>query len=216
MIELKSPNPKKHFSLWLLLSFITFSTIVGQEAPTREQILTGFHRTGLNTTPEDARLLKMLIKIHHAKRGVEIGSATGYGAVNMGLAFEQTGGKLWTIDIDPAMVEASQKVINEMKLAQTVTCVEGDALKVIPALEGPFDFIFIDAMKSDYGKYLAVVEPKLASEAVIVADNTIQYASSMKDFFERISNNRFYEMVTVQASKEKGDGMTIIFKSKRK
>jgi len=70
----------------------------------REAFIKQFHRIPLNTTPGDAMLLRILARASKAKRGVEVGSATGYGAINMGLAFEANGGRLYTIDIDPDMV----------------------------------------------------------------------------------------------------------------
>ena len=54
-----------------------------------------------------------------------------------------------------------------------MTVINGDALKTLPALEGEFDFVFIDANKPDYLKYLKAIEPKLKKGAVVVADNVI-------------------------------------------
>ena len=67
----------------------------------RNQFVKNFKRTGLNTTVGDAMMLRILVESSRLKRGVEVGSATGFGAVNMGIAFERTGGHLYTIDIDP-------------------------------------------------------------------------------------------------------------------
>ena len=94
----------------------------------------------------------------------------------------------------------------------TITVVEGDALKSIPALTGEFDFVFIDAEKPDYLKYLKAIEPKLKAGAVIVADNVIVYARAMNDFLSYVQNNPNYETVTLRASMDKGDGMTVSYK----
>jgi len=178
----------------------------------RNDFLKNFKRTWLNTTPEDAMLLRILVQTRNAQRGVEVGSATGYGALHMGIGFERTGGHLFTLEIDPAMVKACRANIAKMGLAKTVTCVEGDALKTLPKLEGQFDFVFIDALKSDYLKYLKALEPKLKKGAVIVADNTIRYAASMRDFLDYLATSPDYEMVTIRASDEKRDGMTIAYR----
>ena len=61
-----------------------------------------------------------------------------------------------------------------MELEKTVKVVEGDALEVLPQLEGEYDFVFIDAVKSDYLKYFKALEPKLMAGSVIVADNVIR------------------------------------------
>jgi predicted O-methyltransferase YrrM len=179
---------------------------------TRAQIIRDFRRTGLNTTPEDAMLLRVMIAARSARRGVEVGSATGYGAINMGVAFERNGGRLYTLEIDPAMARATRANIEKMGLQETVTVVEGDALVTMPKLEGEFDFVFIDAHKPDYLKYLKAIEPKLKVGAVVVSDNVIASANQMRDFLDYIHNSGVYETVTVRASDEKKDGMAISVK----
>ena len=132
----------------------------------------------------------------------------------MGLGFERNGGRLTTIDIDPKMVKIARDNVDKMKLGKTVIVVEGDALKVMPALEGQYDFVFIDAVKRDYFKYLKAIEPKLKPGAVIVADNVIKSAKEMPDFLEAVQNSPNYHTVIIRASEEKGDGMAVIYKVK--
>ena len=178
----------------------------------RTMFIKNFQRTILNTTPGDAKFLQIMVESSGAKRGVEIGSATGYGAIHMGMAFERNGGHLYTIDIDPAMVKVCRKNLQEMALEKTVTCLEGDALEVIPQLQGMYDFVFIDAHKSDYLKYFKAIEPKLQRNAVIAADNVIVYADAMRDFLDAVAADPKYEMVILKASEEKKDGMALIYK----
>ena len=73
---------------------------------TRQDFVKNFKRIGLNTTPGDAAFLRIMVEISGAKRGVEVGTATGYGAIHMGCGFERNGGHLTTIEIDPRMAEA--------------------------------------------------------------------------------------------------------------
>ncbi len=186
------------------------SAPVSEEA--REKFIREFKRIRLNTTPGDAMLLRILVQTRGATRGVEVGSATGYGALHMGVGFERTGGQLITIDIDPDMVRACRENIRRAGLEKTVTVVEGDALKVLPALEGEFDFVFIDAVKRDYLKYLRAIEPKLKTGAVVVADNVIQFAREMQDYLDHVERGGAYETVIVRASMEKNDGMAISYK----
>ncbi|MFP4056220.1 MAG: O-methyltransferase [Candidatus Brocadiia bacterium] len=178
----------------------------------RKKFLEDFPRTGINTTPQDALLLRILVETGHAQRGIEVGSANGYGALNMGIGFERTGGHLYTIEIDPRRARECRANIRKMGLQESVTCVEGDALEVLPGMEGTFDFLFLDAVKSDYLKYLKAVEARLKPGAVVVADNTIRYAGAMRDFLDYIRRSPDYEMVTVRASDAKRDGMSIIYK----
>jgi predicted O-methyltransferase YrrM len=180
----------------------------------RKQFIEKFERTGLNTTPGDAMMLRILVESARAKRGVEVGSASGFGAINMGIAFERTGGHLYTLEINPQSAKVCRENLQKVGLEKVVTCIEGDALKMLPTLEGEFDFIFIDALKSDYLKYLKLVEAKLKPGAVVVADNVIRSANEMKDFLDYIQNSPDYDTVTIRASMEKNDGMTISYKIK--
>lgn len=178
----------------------------------RNQYLKDFQRIGLNTTPGDAMMLRILVAAREAKRGVEVGTATGFGALNMGIAFERTGGHLYTLDINPKMVEATREHLRNLGLDKTVTVVEGDALKTLRELDGEFDFAFLDAVKGDYMEYLKILEPKLKPGAIVVGDNVIKSARAMADFLEYIQTNPDYETVIIRASEEKGDGMSISYK----
>ncbi len=180
----------------------------------RKQFLEGFQRTGLNTTPGDAMMLRILVESRSAKRGIEVGVASGFGAINMGIGFERTGGHLYSIEIDPRSARQAKENVRKVGLEKTVTVVEGDALKVLPDLEGEFDFVFLDAVKSDYLKYLKLIEPKLAKGAVVVADNVIKSERAMSDFLGYVQTNPNYETVIIRASMEKGDGMSISYKER--
>jgi len=180
----------------------------------RADFIKDFQRIGLNTAPGDAAFLRIMVESCRAQRGVEIGTATGYGAIVMGLGFERTGGHLTTVDIDPKMVAAARQNLQKMQLDKVVTVVEGDALQVIPKLEGEFDFAFIDAVKQDYLKYFQGLEPKLKPGALIIADNVIKSASQMQDFLEFVQNSPNYHTTIIRASELKGDGMAVIYKVK--
>jgi predicted O-methyltransferase YrrM len=180
----------------------------------RERFVKNFQRTWLNTTEGDAMMLRILVESARAKRGIEVGSATGFGAINMGIAFERTGGHLYTLEINPQMVKECRENLKKVGLENIVTCIEGDALKTLPTLEGEFDFVFIDAVKRDYLKYLKLIEPKLKAGAVIVGDNVIRSAGAMKDFLDYIQENPNYDTVIIRASMEKNDGMSVSYKIK--
>jgi len=180
----------------------------------RKRFIKNFQRNWLNTTEGDAMMLRILAESAKAKRGLEVGSANGFGAINMGIAFERTGGHLYTLEIDPQSVKECRENLKKVGLENTVTCIEGDALKTLPTLEGEFDFVFIDAVKRDYLKYLKIIEPKLKPGAVIVADNVIRSARAMEDFLDYIQESPKYDTVIIRASMEKKDGMSVSYKIK--
>ena len=178
----------------------------------RKQYLEQFPWTTANTTAGDAMMLRILVESRNAKRGVEVGTNTGYGAINMGIGFERTGGRLTTVEINPRTVTAARDHLQKVGLDKVVTVVQGDALKVLPTLEGEFDFVFLDALKPDYLKYLKALEPKLKPGATLVADNVIDYAKQMPDFLEYIQSSPLYDTVIIRASMQKNDGMSVSYK----
>jgi predicted O-methyltransferase YrrM len=178
----------------------------------RKAFIDNFKRTGLNTTPGDAMMLRILVQSRGAKRGVEVGAASGFGAINMGIGFERTGGRLFSLEIDPSRVKETRENLAKVGLEKTVTVVEGDALKTIASLTGEFDFVFIDAAKDQYFDYLKGLEPKLKRGAVVVADNVIKSEKAMKNYLDYIQSSPNYETVIIRSSMEKGDGMAISYK----
>jgi len=216
---------KRHYLAAVILSLVVFTSIglvtyaADQDKTSpefRNRFVKEFDRTGLNTTPGDAMMLRILVESSGAQRGVEVGSASGFGAVSMGITFERMGGHLTTLEIDPGMVKQCRDNLQKVGLEKTVTCIEGDALKTLPTVEGPIDgpidFVFIDATKSDYLKYFKLIEPKLAPGAVVVADNVIRSARAMKDFLDYIQTSPDYDTTIIRASMEKNDGMSISYK----
>ncbi|MCC6352279.1 MAG: O-methyltransferase [Verrucomicrobiae bacterium] len=180
----------------------------------RKALLDAFPRGNMSTTGADALLLRILIESSGAKRAVEVGSFIGHGAIQMGIGLERTGGHLTTIEIDPETAKLCRENLAKANLEKTVTLVEGDALVELPKLQGEFDFVFLDAKKSDYLKYLKAIEPKLKKGAVIVSDNVIKHAKAMPDFLDYIQTCPDYETVIIRASEEKGDGMAISYRLK--
>jgi caffeoyl-CoA O-methyltransferase len=176
----------------------------------RSDFIEGFQRIGMNTTPGDARLLRILVESSRARNGLEIGTANGYGAMVTGLGFERNRGHLTSIEIDAEMVATARANVKKMGLQETVTVVKGPALKLIPKLPGPFDFVFIDAWKDEYLAYLRAVEPKLKRRAIIVADNVIRFADEMREFLDAVGSDAKYQSVVVRASEEKHDGMMVV------
>jgi predicted O-methyltransferase YrrM len=211
---------RHHLSITLLVIVaLTCTSLIANAAEPeksstafRNQFIKDFQRTALNTTPGDAMMLRILIESAGAKRGVEVGSASGFGAINMGIAFERTGGHLHTLEIDPDQVRLCRGNLAQVGLEHVVTCVQGDALETLPTIEGPIDFVFIDAVKSDYMRYFKLLESKLTPGAVVVGDNVIRSAGAMEDFLDYIQKSPDYDTVIIRASMEKKDGMSISYK----
>ena len=110
--------------------------VLNDQEAARKAFIEQFQRIGLNSAPGDAAMLRILVESSGAKRGVEVGTATGYGAILMGLGFERTGGHLTTVDIDPQMVATTRENLKKVGLDSVVTVVQGDALEVLAPRHG--------------------------------------------------------------------------------
>ena len=79
--------------------------------------------------------------------------------------------------------------------------VGGDALRVLPLLRGPVDFLLIDANKEDYLDYLRAVESRLVKGALVVADNTGIYRRDVKPYLDHVRNDARYTSMEVSADR---------------
>jgi predicted O-methyltransferase YrrM len=121
--------------------------------------------------PDTAKLLNTLIQATSARRVLEIGGSMGYSTIWQAEAVERNGGTLITLEAVPSKVEILRRRVAQAGLGATVKIIEGNALEVLPRLEGPLDFVLVDAWKADYPTYFDLVFPKLIVGGLIVADN---------------------------------------------
>ncbi|MEE9463063.1 MAG: class I SAM-dependent methyltransferase [Bacteroidales bacterium] len=148
-----------------------------------------YRHGGMNVPAEDGRLLYDIILDKGYQKGLEIGTSNGYSALWLGMAFKETGGNLITLELEPKRAREAQENFEHAGLDDIIDSRINDALKEIPALEGKFDFVFIDAWKPDYIKYLELILPKMSHGGVITAHNVTSLGSSMRDFLEEIQQN---------------------------
>lgn len=144
---------------------------------------------GMNVPASDGRLLYDLIKENGYKRGLEIGTSNGYSGLWLGLAFKENGGQLITLEIEPLRAEEARENFSKAGLDRVIESRINDALKEIPEIEGEFDFVFIDAWKPDYMKYLELLYDRVVPGGAITAHNVLNQPRSMNDFLERIQND---------------------------
>lgn len=167
-----------------------------------------------NVPREDGRFLNLLLKLKGARRALEVGTANGYSAIWQALALEETGGKLTTIEIKPEFVRTARENLGRLKLADRVEFLEGDAHKIVRTLEGPFDFIFIDADMGNDLDYFTVLFPKLEPGGLLLRHNAITYASTMKDFLDAVQKHP--ELDSVILSLTMKDGFSVSLKKRKK
>lgn len=165
----------------------------------------------LAVSEEDGRFLRVLIASTGARRVLEIGAASGYSAIWMGLGLRQTGGRLTTIEYDPVRAKEAAANIRRAGLEDVVTVMTGDAFKAIPAIEGTFDLVFLDAWKPDYKKFFDLVFPRVSAGGLFLAHNVINKKDEMPDFLKAIHSHPAAYTTTVSAGHE---GISVTYKKR--
>jgi predicted O-methyltransferase YrrM len=162
----------------------------------------------MNIPCRDGRFLFDLILRKGYKRGLEIGSFTGYSSLWMGWAFRKNSGRLITIEVERGPAEEARKNILSAGLDGAVDARIADAFQEIPGIPGEFDLVFIDAWKPDYIRFLKLVRKRVVAGGAIVAHNVTNYARDMKDYLTAILNDPGLETTFEELSAE---GMSVSY-----
>jgi predicted O-methyltransferase YrrM len=163
----------------------------------------------LAVSEEDGHFLRLMVATSGAKHALEIGGASGYSAIWIGLGLRDTGGHLTTIEYDPERAKELAANIKRAGLSDIVTVVPGDAFQAIPKVAGTFDFVFLDAWKKDYKRFFDLVYPRLDKGGLFIAHNVVNKRSEMGDFLDAIQKHPTLWTTIVSPS---GEGMSVSLK----
>jgi predicted O-methyltransferase YrrM len=132
------------------------------------------HRYGwrdMNVPATDGQVLHDLVVAHGFTRALEIGTSTGHSGIWIAWALSRTGGRLITIEIDEGRYREALENFAAAGLSDYIDARLADAHTLVPELEGPFDFVFVDADKDWYTRYFQALLPKLAPGGCFTAHN---------------------------------------------
>lgn len=122
--------------------------------------------------PLEGAFLKMLATVVGARRVLEIGTFTGYSALCFAEALPPDG-RVITCDVDEESVGLAKQFFARSAYGGKIEVRLGPALETMRAIEGPFDLIFIDADKINYGRYYRRALDLVAPQGVILIDNVL-------------------------------------------
>lgn len=122
--------------------------------------------------PEVAQLMRALVRTKKPRRALEVGTNIGYSVIVIGRECDEDA-VIETIELDHNTLSDARRFVAEASLPCRVVFHEGAALDVLPRLTGPFDFVFIDCVKTEYEDYLDALLPKLSRGALLVYDNLL-------------------------------------------
>ena len=176
----------------------------------------------INVSPNEGRLLQLLVEIAGARRVLEIGTLGGYSAIHFARALPEDGTMI-SLEIDQHHAKVARNNIARAGLSEKVEIRVGDAHELLASLievdEGPFDLIFIDADKESYPEYLDASLRLARRGSLILGDNTIREgtvlhpqdatARATREFNERIARDPTLSSIALPLIRERIDGLTI-------
>jgi caffeoyl-CoA O-methyltransferase len=164
----------------------------------------------MNVPASDGQLLYDLVVENNYTRALEVGTSTGHSAIWMAWALSKTGGKLITIEIDEYRYNQAVENFAAAGLSDFIDARLADAHEMVPRLEGPFDFIFVDADKDWYTRYFEALYPKLEVGGCFTAHNVSERrARWTREFLAALENTPGLETEVVRASRS---GMSVSYK----
>jgi predicted O-methyltransferase YrrM len=148
----------------------TFADLTNATSQERADALSEIY---MPVTPEAGRLLYCLVRAAKPQIVVEFGMSFGLSALHLAAAVRDNGfGRVFTTELSAAKVAAATKTFAETGLDDVITVLAGDALDTLKTVEGEIGLVLLDGWKELYLPVLKLREPKLATGALLVADNT--------------------------------------------
>jgi predicted O-methyltransferase YrrM len=186
----------------------------GTLTPQIESVLRGIRAADqgqLAVSEEDGRFLRVLVATRGARSVLEIGAASGYSGIWLGLGARESGGRVVAIEYDPRRAKEAADNVRKAGLEDVVRVIGGDAFAEIPKLQGTFDLVFLDAWKPDYKKFFDMVFPRLNPGGVFVAHNVVNKRNEMEPFLRTILGHPSLFTSIVSPS---GEGMSVSYRTR--
>lgn len=138
---------------------------------------------------EMGNLLKVLLQLVQPERILEVGTAVGYSSILMSENMPEKC-TITTIENYDKRIPVAKKNFKRAGKEDVITLIEGDALEVLKILEGPYDFIFMDAAKGQYINYLPDVKRVLRKGGLLISDNILQEGEIVESRYAVTRRNR--------------------------
>ena len=199
--------------------------LFGSSDEVLEATLRDSRRGGLpdiNVSPNQGRLLQLMVEISGARRVLEIGTLGGYSAIHLARGLPE-GGRLVSLELDGHHADVARTNVKRAGLSEVVEIRVGDAHELLDDLaegdEAPFDLVFIDADKEGYPDYLQAGLRLVRPGSLILGDNTIRGGSVLdpqggtaratREFNRLVAEDPRLHGIVLPLIRERIDGMTI-------
>lgn len=133
--------------------------------------------------------LKWMLAVKRPMRILEVGTAIGFSALLMA-EYNPVDGKITTIENYEKRIPIAKENFKKAGREEQITLLEGDAADWLKQLDGPFDFIFMDAAKGQYIHFMDDVIRLLAPDGILVSDNVLQDGDIIESRYVVTRRNR--------------------------
>ncbi len=171
-----------------------YTTYLNSLYPELSPVLQEIQKEALETyvpiiRTETVNLLQLLIRMNQPKRILEVGAAVGFSANVMAEAAVEDA-VITTIENYEPRIPIANANFKRTGRDNQITLLEGDAMEILPTLEGPFDFIFMDAAKGQYINFWPEIKRLIRSGGVVVTDNVLQDGDIIESRYAITRRNR--------------------------
>jgi predicted O-methyltransferase YrrM len=128
---------------------------------------------------------------------LEIGASRGYSSIWLAAGVRHLGGRVLSLESDPAKAEAWRANVEEAGLDDWADLIEGDAMETLAPIADVFDVVFLDAEKEQYERLFEVARVKLEPGAVVIADNVLSHRETLGVYSYARQADPTLESVTV-------------------
>ena len=138
---------------------------------------------------EMGNLLKVLLQLVQPERILEVGTAVGYSSILMSENMPHNC-TITTLENYDKRIPVAKNNFKRAGKEDVITLIEGDALEVLKTLDGPYDFIFMDAAKGQYINYLPDIKRVLRKGGLLISDNILQEGEIVESRYAVTRRNR--------------------------
>jgi caffeoyl-CoA O-methyltransferase len=143
---------------------------------------------------------------------LEIGGSRGYSTIWLAAGVRQLGGRVLSLESDPAKVEAWRANVDEAGVGDWVELVAGDAFETLPRIDDVFDVVFLDAEKEQYEPLFQEARTKLEPGAVVIADNVLSHEDTLGAYSQARQADPTLESVTLPL--DRGLELSVVLRSR--
>ena len=167
--------------------------------------------------PLQGRFLSVLTKLLQPKKILEVGTFTGYATLCLAEGLPKDG-LINTLDKNEELVDFQRSFFDRSPWGKQIHQHCGDAIEIIPTLEGEYDFVFLDADKKNYLNYLELLFPKIKPGGLLLSDNVLwsgkvleetkkndRDTAVLKEFNQKLATHPNFETVLLPLR----DGLTL-------